>query len=140
MRINSGPYFNPIGGDIRTNIIVGDGAFMSIGTGCRISNSTLFCKTRIELGSNVLIGGGCRIYDTDFHPVDYDDRIAHPFGGGDASPVTIEEGAFIGAHSIILKGVNIGKRAVIGAGSVVTGTVPDGEIWAGNPAKFIRKI
>ena len=47
---------------------------------------------------------------------------------------------FIGANSIILKGVTIGERSIIGAGSVVTKNIPDDEIWAGNPAKFIRKI
>lgn len=46
---------------------------------------------------------------------------------------------FIGAHSIILKGVTIGECAIIGAGSVVTKDVGDDEIWGGNPAKCIRK-
>ena len=52
----------------------------------------------------------------------------------------IKDHAFIGAHAIILKGVTIGEGSVIGAGSVVTKSVPDGEIWAGNPAVFIRKV
>ena len=60
--------------------------------------------------------------------------------GGATSPVIIKDGAFIGAHSIILKGVIIGEKSIVGAGSVVTKSIPDGEIWAGNPAKFIRKI
>lgn len=55
-------------------------------------------------------------------------------------PVTIKENAFIGAHSTILKGVTIGKNSIIGACSVVTKNVPDNEIWAGNPAKFVKKI
>ena len=54
--------------------------------------------------------------------------------------VTIEHDAFIGAGSIILKGVTIGACSVIGAGSVVTKNIPPNEIWAGNPAKFIRKL
>lgn len=55
-------------------------------------------------------------------------------------PVLIKDNAFIGAHSIILKGVTIGENSIIGAGSVVTKSVPDNQIWAGNPAKFIRNI
>ena len=60
--------------------------------------------------------------------------------GGATIPVVIKDGAFIGAHCIILKGVSIGEKSVVGAGSVVTKSIPDGEIWAGNPAKFIRRI
>lgn len=60
--------------------------------------------------------------------------------GGAVNPVVIKNGVFIGANSIILKGVTIGEKAIVGAGSVVTRSIPDGEIWAGNPAKFIRKI
>lgn len=57
-----------------------------------------------------------------------------------SAPVIIEDNAFIGARSIILKGVTIGANSIIGAGSVVTKSIPANEIWAGNPAKFIRKI
>lgn len=55
-----------------------------------------------------------------------------------AKSIYIEDGAFIGGNSIILKGVKIGKNSVVGAGSVVTRDIPDGEIWAGNPARKIR--
>lgn len=51
--------------------------------------------------------------------------------------MTIGNDVFIGAHSTILKGVTIGDKAIIGAGSVVAKSVPAGEIWAGNPARFI---
>ena len=53
--------------------------------------------------------------------------------------VYIGDYAFIGARTIISKPVKIGKGAVVGAGSVVTKDIPEGEVWAGNPAKFIRK-
>lgn len=50
-------------------------------------------------------------------------------------PIYIKSGVFIGAHSIILKG-----GTIIGTDSVVTNNIPENEIWAGNPAKFIRKV
>ncbi|MBD8490085.1 hypothetical protein IFO69_15110 [Echinicola sp. CAU 1574] len=54
--------------------------------------------------------------------------------------INIEDGVWIGGHCIILKGVTIGERSVIGAGSVVSKNIPKNEVWAGNPAKFIKKI
>ena len=56
------------------------------------------------------------------------------------APIVIGNDVFVGANSIILKGVTIGDRAIIGAGSIVTKDIPKDEVWAGNPAKFIRKI
>jgi acetyltransferase-like isoleucine patch superfamily enzyme len=52
----------------------------------------------------------------------------------------IKKGASIGANVTILGGVIIGEKSMIGAGSVVTKNIPDGELWVGNPAKFVRKI
>ena len=56
------------------------------------------------------------------------------------SPVEIANDVFIGARSMILKGVHIGNGAVIGAGSVVTKNIPEYEIWAGNPAILVRRM
>jgi acetyltransferase-like isoleucine patch superfamily enzyme len=63
--------------------------------------------------------------------------IPENYSGVVSRPVTIGNNVFIGAHSTILKGVTIGDKAIIGAGSVVAKSVPAGEIWAGNPARFI---
>ncbi len=52
--------------------------------------------------------------------------------------IQIDEDAFVGAKAIVLPGVRVGVRAIVGAGSVVTKDVPDGQIWAGNPAKFVK--
>lgn len=59
---------------------------------------------------------------------------------GATSPIRKGDEVFIGADVIILKGVSIGERSIIGAGSVVTKDVPPDKIWAGPPAKFVRKI
>ena len=61
-------------------------------------------------------------------------------GGVKCAPIKIEEDVFIGAGCIVLKGVTIGKGSVIGAGSVVTKMVPAGQVWAGNPARYIRDV
>ncbi len=53
--------------------------------------------------------------------------------------IKVGNNVFIGCRSIIMSGVTIGDNAVVGAGSVVTKSIPDGEVWAGNPAKFIKK-
>ena len=55
-------------------------------------------------------------------------------------PVIIGNNVFIGMDSLILKGVTIGDYAIVAARSVVTKSIPAGEVWGGNPAKFIRKI
>lgn len=95
--------------------------------------------SQIQIGENVNIGSDCKIFDHDFHSIDYETRI-HGDSEIKTSPVHIDDGAFIGTNSIILKGVTVGKHSVVGAGSVVTKTIPDNEIWAGNPARFIRKL
>ena len=136
--INSAPMANPIGGQERTILVAQKCAKITIGDGSGISNCAIFAAEGVTIGKQVMIGAGVKIYDTDFHPVDFTARMENR--PPKKAAVTIGNGAFIGAHSIILKGVTIGEKSVIGAGSVVTGCVPDHEIWAGNPAKFIRKI
>ena len=136
--INSCRKSNPIGGDTKTQLFARGNGKIQIGNGCGISNATLFAEESIILGDDVIIGGSTKIYDTDFHWLDLGKRIREP--GGITKPVEIKTGAFIGSHCIILKGVTIGEESIIGAGSVVTKDVPDREIWAGNPAKFIRKL
>lgn len=140
VRINSGKYYNVIGGDERTILRTLDMGEIIIGNRCGISNSTFISATSIIVEDDVLIGGNCKIFDTDFHPLDANKRISKENSNIKSKPIVIKIGAFIGAHSIILKGVTIGENSIIGAGSVVTKDIPSNEIWGGNPAKFIRKV
>lgn len=145
VKINSGKKYNIIGGDRRTNIMIGKHANCYIGSNVGISNSTIVCRNSIIIEDNVLIGGGCRIYDTDFHSITYTKRL-DPFLRGipdsdvKTCPIIIKTNAWVGAHSIVLKGVTIGEKSIVGAGSVVSKDIPSNEIWSGNPARFIRKL
>lgn len=140
VRINSGKYKNVIGGDTRTSIYVKKGSVLTIGDKLSMSNSAIVCTEQITIGNHVMIGGSCKIWDTDFHPIDPEMRRKDPNKNYKSRPIVIKDNAFIGGCSIILKGVTIGQNAVIGAGSVVSKDVPDNEIWGGNPARFIKKI
>lgn len=86
----------------------------------------------IEIGNNVHITMNCVLLahklDTSSSGINW--KKGH---------IKICDGAFIGAASIICNTVTIGHNAIVGAGSVVTKDIPDNEIWAGSPAKFIKK-
>ncbi len=139
--ISSGPKMNPVGaGGVMTSIISKGNGKIKIGNNVGMANVTVFSLSSIEIEDNVMLGNGVTIYDNDFHSISYEDRVLNGDKNIVSKPVIIKEGAFIGAGSIILKGVSIGNHSVIGAGSVVTKSVPDNEIWAGNPAKHIKNI
>ena len=133
---------NPIGCYQRCTIFVDKGAELTIGDHVGISQTALVCHKKITIGNHVLMGGGVCIYDTDFHSLDAAVRSDDTTDAVHKAmkEVVIEDRAFIGAHSMILKGVTIGKNSIVGAGSVVTKSIPANQIWAGNPAKFIKNI
>ena len=120
-------------------IAVQKGAQLIIGDYSGFSGVSIFCSESIIIGTYVNFGGNVSVWDTDFHPLYFEDRRTHNVNKINSASITIEDDVFVGAHSIILKGVTIGARSIIGAGSVVTKSIPTDEIWAGNPAKFIRK-
>lgn len=139
--INSSEYAIPIGYNCKSVFwILGDGK-ITIGSNTGMSNVALCSQSSISIGNNVMLGGGVKIYDTDFHSINYiERRNINTDKGRTSKPIVIEDDAFIGAGSVVLKGSHIGARSIIGAGSVVSGSIPADEIWAGNPAKFIRNI
>lgn len=140
--LNSGKHFNPIGRNQQSLLYVGKGAELTIGHNVGMSSVAVICNYQITLGNNIKIGGNTVIYDSDFHSLKVEERIASPEvkeNIGKAA-VVIEDNVFVGAHSIILKGVKIGRNSIVGAGSVVSKSIPENEVWAGNPAKMIKQL
>lgn len=115
------------------------GAVIRVGKDCGATGAVLVAEERIEVGDRVLLGANVLITDTDFHPLAPDQRRRTPQAGAHA-PVVIEDDVFVGTQAIILKGVRIGRGAVVGAGAVVTRTVPPGAIVAGNPARVVGQV
>lgn len=112
---------------------VSDGAEIVIGRDVGVSGCVISAAKSIHIGDRVLIGSGALIFDSDLHPLEA--GIRH--GRGVCAPIVIEEDVFIGARAIVLKGVTIGRGAIVGAGAVVTKDVPPGARVAGNPARII---
>lgn len=123
-----------------SKIYVAPGATLSIGDNTGISSATISCQNRVQIGSNVNVGGGTTIMDTNFHSLDWAlraDRQKDSLGIKTA-PVVINDYAFIGARCIIGKGVTIGEKTIIAAGSVVVKDIPANCIAGGNPCKVIK--
>lgn len=139
--INGMNYSNRIGRQQPCFFIANLGGTIRIGNHVGMSATALVCHQSITIGNYVTIGGNTVIYDTDFHSLDVRQRAGYADNALAATaPVVIQDGAFIGAHVTILKGVTIGHHAVIGAGSVVSKSVPANQVWAGNPARFVKDL
>lgn len=132
---------NPIGVSQPCTFFVDTNCNLIIGNNVGISQAALISHCSLKIGDNVKIGGGTCIYTTDFHAIDSQIRLSNnDTKEKKSAAVTISKNVFIGANCIILKGVSIGENSIIGAGSVVTKSIPSNQIWAGNPARFIRSL
>ena len=121
----------------------------TIGDNCNICSHCLI-ENDVKIGNNVTIKCGVQIWDG----IEIEDDVfigANVTFTNDKYPKSknpdwtllrtkICRGASIGAGSTLLPGITIGTNAVVGAGSVVTKSIPDNELWLGNPARFVRKI
>lgn len=110
-------------------------------------NCTLMDENIIRIGNQVLVAPNVQFY-TATHPVEAHERIVENWDetSGDlffrtkAFPIIIEDNVWIGGGAIILAGVTIGKNSVIGAGSVVTKSIPSNSVAVGSPCKVIKKL
>ena len=114
--------------DYGTNIELGERVFFNF-------NCVVLDVCPVRIGSFSLFGPAVQIY-TPMHPLDAELRRRQEYG----KPVEIGDDVWVGGGAIILPGVRIGSRAVIGAGSVVTRDVPEDVFAAGNPCRVIREI
>ena len=120
-----------------------------VGENCNVC-SHCFIENDVEIGNNVTVKCGVQLWDglrveddvfiganVSFTNDRYPRSKRYP---ARFEKTVIRKGASIGAGSVVLCGIEIGEKAMIGAGSVVTKDVPAGELWVGNPARFVRKL
>jgi maltose O-acetyltransferase len=106
-------------------IRIGDGVFINAGV-------VVYSEVAITIGDDVALANEVYVMDTSSHGMEGRDPYA--------APVSIGAGTWVGARAIILPGVTIGSRVVVGAGAVVTKDVPDEVLVAGNPARVVRQL
>ena len=138
--LNSSLRSNPLGSFQPVGLnTLRPGAEIMLGRGVGLSSTSVCAALRIHIGEGTFVGAGSLIFDNDFHsPVgEWTWGNAAP---DNPKPIIIGRGVFIGAHAIILKGVTIGDRAIVGAGAVVTKDVPARSIVAGNPARMVSEF
>lgn len=161
--VSSGARIVNIGGDsglIRigaSSVINGEllvfahGGRIKIGDWCFVGPGTrIWSGKSIEIGDRVLISHGVNIFDGLTHPISPSARHAHfrhiaTIGHPNdidlgERPVSIGDDAWISAGAMVLRGVRIGRGAIVGAAAVVTRDVPDFSIVAGNPARVVRTL
>ena len=139
--LNSRKASNLVGITNRASFQVIEKGIIEIGDYCGFTSTVLSSRTLIKIGNHVKIGGNVRIFDHDYHSLNHLHRRDSKEDGENVktAPVIIEDDVFIGTNSIILKGVSIGARSIIGAGSVVSlKIIPPDSVVAGNPARIIK--
>lgn len=110
----------------------------TVGRDCKISSHSFICEG-VHIGDGVFIGHGVTFTNDKLPGAVTPEGKLKTEDDWTVVETCVEDRAAIGSGATILPGITIGKGAVIGAGSVVTKSVPPGEVWAGNPARFLRK-
>ena len=111
----------------------------TIGRRCKISSHTFVCEG-VDIEDHVFVGHGVMFTNTMLPRSVNTDGALQTEADWHLLRTRIGQGASIGSGSVILCGIEIGDNAVIGAGAVVTKSVPAGEVWVGNPARFLKKV
>ena len=106
-------------------IRIGDGVFINTGV-------IVYSEVGVTIGNDVALANEVYVMDTGSHGIEGNNP--------QAAAVSIGDGTWVGARSIVLPGVSIGRKVVVGAGSVVTRDVPDEVLVAGNPARVVRPL
>ncbi|CAN5571357.1 N/A [soil metagenome] len=121
-------------------LTLGPTAQITIGKGCFLNRNTMIaCSELVEIGDHVMFANGCFVGDADHRYDDPDVPITWQ-GFEPRGPVRIGSNCWFGVNCVVMGGVTVGDRAVIGSNSVVTKDVPAGTIVAGAPAKVLREI
>lgn len=111
----------------------------TIGKNCKISSHSFICEG-VHIADNVFIGHNVTFINDKFPRAANEDGSLQTEADWVCIETNINEGASIGSSATILCGITIGKKAIIGAGSVVTKDVPERAIVAGNPARIIKYV
>lgn len=119
----------PLRVDYGHNITIGDGSWINYGL-------TVLDVAPVVIGADVLIGPNCSLY-TAIHPTEPGPRRAK---WESAAPITLEDNVWLGGSVVVCPGVTIGENSIIGAGAVVTRSVPANSIAVGNPARVIKGV
>jgi acetyltransferase-like isoleucine patch superfamily enzyme len=134
-------------------------ATIRIGKRCQLGASSFVCAEAIDVGDDVLMAWGCTVMDNDAHALQWEQRASdaitfladyqadtdNPLRNKDwtavsRKPIILGNKSWVSFNSVLLKGVHLGERAIVGAASVVTRAVPPNTIVAGNPARIVREL
>lgn len=136
--MNKGNAGNYIDFSNRCTFVAANGAHLCIYDSVGMSQTALCAVgADITIGKHTLWGGGVRIYSSNFHSLNYMNRrsLEADRENRKSSSVFIGEDCFVGAGTVVPKGVTIGDCTIIGAGSVVSKSIPADCIAAGNPCR-----
>ena len=111
----------------------------AIGKNCKVSSHTFICEG-VTIEDDVFVGHNVTFINDRFPRATAESGGLQTEDDWVVVPTLVEQGSSIGSSATLLCGVTVGKNAIVGAGSVVTRDVPDGVIFAGNPAKTIRRL